>query len=84
MRLWLPFAVSNKATVFELYYADLGLAFDPSYCTSMTACYNPQFQPTSTEWNWFELVGQGTGCGGVLGTGDCSYASTINTEHGFH
>ena len=87
LRIWLPFAVANQATVFEIYYADLGLAFDQNYCNAAsTACYYPQFPNVMTLTNmltWFNKVGQGAHCGyGVRGSGDCSYASTIHTAHG--
>ena len=97
LRLWLPFAVMNNATVLELYYQDLGLAYDPKYCTAQvslacTAGYFPLFITPTQEWTFFSGsgtgVGQGTSCtqfsGATIGTGDCSYAAAIDAAHGPH
>jgi hypothetical protein len=102
LRLWLPFAVTYDATVFEIYYADLGLAFDPNYCTSgsgnVCTGYYAQFINTTQEWIFYSAgnggtlvhgVGQGSHCNPPVttmsgGAGDCSYASAINSAHGFH
>lgn len=98
LRIWLPFAVNHKATVFEVYYADLGLAFDPNYCTSGTGgiCtgYYAQFITTAQEWVFFSAgngttlmqgVGLSSACGvPSAGSGDCSYAAAIESAHGFH
>jgi len=85
LRLWLPFAVNNDATVIEMYYQDLGLAFDSTYCSPTVSncslggytCYVPANNNISatTECGWFNEVGQ---------NGDKSYATTINAEHGPH
>ena len=86
LRLWLPFAVSNDATVFEIYYQDLGLAFDSSYCTSSTMCYFPASGvTTSTEWTWYNDVGRGnSSCPpGTTDTTDC-YSAVIDAAHRPH
>jgi hypothetical protein len=82
MRSWLPFAVTYDATVIEMYYQDLGLAFDGNYCSSISCtgtytCYAPASSniTPAQECGWFTEVGQ---------AGDLSYASTINTAHGPH
>jgi hypothetical protein len=98
MRIWLPFAVGKNATVFEIYYADLGLAFDPNYCTSSGTCYYPQYVTTNNEWIYYSAgnggslatgVGQGSSCNPPVvttsgGAGDCSYAAALIAAHGYH
>jgi hypothetical protein len=67
LRSWLPYAVNNYATTVEMYYRDLGLAFDVNYCTmqSAGACtvgYTTQSNSnitTTQEWIWFS-AGNGT------------------------
>lgn len=85
LRVWLPFAVNNHATVFEIYYADLGLAFDPKYCTHMQvgppaycdAGYYPQFLSQIQEWQWFSAGNSGSLSQGVGQGSTCSAYSTI-------
>jgi len=101
LRLWLPFAAAHNANVFELYSGDLGLAYDPKYCTSQSppgdcaAGYFPQFITKTQQWTFFSGatgftgVGQGMSCtpfgsGSTIGSGDCSYAATIDSVHSLH
>lgn len=96
LRLWLPFAISNDATVLELYYQDLGLAYDPSYCSPTVSscssggytCYVPANTnvTATTECGWFNEVGRGntTNCSpGTIDTTDC-YSAVIDSAHGPH
>ncbi len=67
LRLWLPYAISNHASVIEMYYRDLALAFDVKYCTAQSggACttgYTTQSNSnitTTQQWQWFS-AGDGT------------------------
>ncbi|HET6220142.1 MAG TPA: hypothetical protein VFE27_24150 [Acidobacteriaceae bacterium] len=89
MRGWLPFAVTKGATVFEVYYQDLGLAYDTSYCsgtgvstcTGTYHCYVPAASNVTPllECGWFNEVGKGaTTC-----PGGC-YSTAIDQAHGPH
>ena len=90
MRGWLPFAVSKGATVFEVYYQDLGLAYDPNFCSgtgvstcsgTMYHCYVPAASNVTPalECGWFNEVGKGaTTC-----PGGC-YSTAIDQAHGPH
>ncbi len=91
LRLWLPFAVQNNATVFEMYYLDLALAFDSQYCTmptnrcsTMAACtagYTPNraYMNATQQTQWNCDVGYGnTNCPG----GANCYATVIKNNHG--
>ena len=79
LRLWLPYAVSNYVTVVEMYYRDLGLAFDVNYCTMVmggacTAGYSPQSNSnitTTQEWQWFSAGNGGTLTVGVGQGSNC-------------
>jgi hypothetical protein len=79
LRQWLPYAVSNYVTVVEMYYRDLGLAFDVGYCTMVTggACtkgYTPQSNSnitTTQEWQWFSAGNGGTLTVGVGQGSNC-------------
>jgi len=65
LRGWLSFAIANKATVIEVYYQDLGLAFDQNYCTTTTNCYHLPVINTSPNPNtWYCEVGYGAQYGG--------------------
>ena len=85
LRMWLPFAVANNATVFEIYYQALGLAFDPQYCNVMAGtCYFPAPGITvGDEMSWYSSVGQGnSSC--VSGTATGCYSTAINQADGPH
>jgi hypothetical protein len=91
LRGWLPFAVSKNATVFEVYYQDLGLAYDSNYCTGTGVascsgtyhCYVPAASNVtqSLECHWYNEVGKGAA--GSCGTGGC-YSTAIDQAHGPH
>jgi len=91
LRDWLPFAVLNRATIFEMYYLDLALAFDSQYCTApvnrcapLVACTggyspNPAFMTATQQSQWNCDVGYGnTSCPG----GARCYATIIKNNHG--
>ena len=89
LNLWFPFAVQNQATIFEMYYLDLGLAFDSHYCTpdsTMTYCVtlgsyfaNPAFMNSMQQLTWYNAVGLGNiTCPNAAGC----YANTIVANHG--
>lgn len=94
LRGWLQLAVANNATVIEMYYQDLGLAFDPNYCTN-TGCYHlPTINTSPNPNTWYCEVGYGAqyggpGCTGIPGcqqpggggSGEC-YSAAIIAAHG--
>jgi hypothetical protein len=94
LRAWLPYAVNNHATVIEMYYHDLGLAFDPNFCTSInSSCqcvgYTTQTSTQTEVQNatWFNDVGQPASCTSSCGTMSCGaghggYATAIQNAHG--
>ena len=90
LRQLLPFAVSRRATILELYYLDALLAYDPNYCMLPAAnglCGPGSVQipiialPPQDQLPYFQAVGQ-PGQSGA--TGDGSYATTINSAEGQH
>jgi hypothetical protein len=92
MRLWLPFAVTNYATTFEMYYLDLALAYDSHYCTpSGTVCGPPSyhanlaFMDTTRQLTWYNAVGRGNAAcpSGTTNTTNC-YSAVIDAAHGPH
>jgi hypothetical protein len=100
LRVWLPFAVQNHLTVLELYTLDAGLAYDPSYCQTISLPHNCNLgyatsgtflsgQP-DIQGQFMNDVGQGFNCpGGGSGaggtsSGTCSYALCLNDAHGLH
>jgi hypothetical protein len=90
LRGWLPFAIENNATVIEMYYQDLGLAFDQNYCNNGgSQCYQ---LPTiigslnPNPYTWYCEVGYGGqygshGCTLGCEAGGC-YSAKIISAHG--
>lgn len=91
LRLWLPFAVANHATIFEMYYLDLALAFDTKYCTpdsTNTFCVvpgsytaNTAFMTATQQLTWYNDVGLGNA---ACPSGINCYATFIINNHGPH
>src|SRR6266496_5225877 len=81
LRLWLPYAISNHASVIEMYYRDLALAFDVNYCTMQdgtnTRCiagYTTQANSnitTTQQWQWFSAGDGGNLAHGVGQGSNC-------------
>jgi len=88
LRGWLPFAVAHNATVIEMYYQDLGLAFDENYCDSSGSnCYHlPTINTNPNPYTWYCEVGYGAQYGvhtcslGCHGSG--CYSTAIIAAHG--
>jgi hypothetical protein len=84
---WLPFAVSHEATVFEMYYLDLALAFDSQYCPTQSgtppACTSgygiPSYLTTTQQATWCSHVGL---CNASCPSSSACYAYKITQNHG--
>ena len=87
LRQWLPFAVSHEATVFEMYYLDLALAFDNKYCPTQSggACSSgyglPSYITTTQQATWCNDVGL---CNSSCPGASTCYAYSIEQNHGPH
>ncbi len=90
LRPLLPFAVSRRMTILELYSFDALLAYDPNYCVLPAVnglCGPGSVQipiitlPPQDQLPYFQAVGQ-RGQAGT--TGDGSYAAVINSTEGQH
>ena len=94
LRVWLPFAVTEKMNFLELYSVDADLAFDPYFCDlSMSSCGSGSYTSlnglTGTQqYDYFLLVGLGDICGsnpqGSAATGNCQYSGAITLAQGYH
>lgn len=88
LRGWLPFAVKYNATVIEMYYQDLGLAFDKNYCNSTgSQCYHlPTINTSPSALTWYCEVGYGAQYGVHTCTQGCEpggcYSAAIIAAHG--
>jgi hypothetical protein len=88
MRIWLPFAIQHHATVIEMYYQDLGLAFDQNYCNNGgSQCYHlPTINGNPNPYTWYCEVGYGAqhgynGCMLGCSAGGC-YSDKVISAHG--
>ncbi len=88
----LPFATQRHMTILELYSQDALLAYDPYFCkVSGSSCATGTggdiftTLDTTHQNQFFNLVGQGSGCNALSsGTGDCSYAAAVTAVDGNH
>jgi len=100
LRVWLPFAVTEKANVIELYSVDAELAYDPYFCNVVAgACGSGSYASlnglsAAQQYDYFNDtgppagVGIGQACGGnpqgAVAVGNCQYSIAINQAHGSH